>query len=210
MIEAADRCADQFVDGVLARPQFGALVVVVASVPELQDPDPDVLVFPIEDPSVGGRLGLELRSRFHLSDSQPGQRGQEFLWRTRDGGGGEHDGRVEVRDCAVSPAVSVEAPVKAQADRHDGLPSAVRLPRQQMVTLLSSMPSRWAMWVKLGQGQGCRHHDSAVLLLPDGVRNHGELVDEPRHARRQRGPITVCCTLSHSPGHQGQRLSGRT
>lgn len=64
------------------------------------------------------------------------------------------------------------------------------------------MPSRWVMWVKLGQGQGCRHHDSAVLLLPDGVREHAKLVDEGTRADGA-SPIIVCRILAHSPspGH---------
>ncbi len=169
-----------------------------------------MLVFPIEDPSIGGRLGLELRSRFRLAGDQPGQRGQEIFRRARDVGGGERDGRVKVCDRAVSPAVSVEAPGKAQADRDDGFPSscipAARLSRHRRVTLLPSLPSRWVMWVKLGQGQGCRHHDSLVLLLPRGCADHAELVDEPRHSRRRRGPhrrLLHPAPLPHSPGHRG-------
>lgn len=169
-----------------------------------------MLVFPIEDPSISGRLGLELRSRFRLAGDQPGQRGQEIFRRARDVGGGERDGRVKVCDRAVSPAVSVEASGKAQADRHDGFPSscipAARLSRHRRVTLLPSLSSRWVMWVKLGQGQGCRHHDSLVLLLPRGCADHAELVDEPRHSRRRRGPhrrLLHPAPLPHSPGHRG-------
>ncbi|MET7931860.1 hypothetical protein ABZT43_50525 [Streptomyces sp. NPDC005349] len=77
LVKASDRGADEMVDVELTRPDLGSFVVVIAAMTQFQYADPDVLTCAVEDPPVGGWLGLELRAALRLTRDKPGQSGQE-------------------------------------------------------------------------------------------------------------------------------------
>jgi hypothetical protein len=72
--------------------------------------DPDVVAFAVEDPPVGGRLGLELGTGLLLAGDQAGDGGEQFLRRGGDLGRGGFGLGVTVGDCAVRPAMPCQPP----------------------------------------------------------------------------------------------------
>src|ERR1700684_1209084 len=70
LVEPFDDGLAETVGGLPARPDLRACLVVLAGIGELEEPDPDVVSFAIEDPPEDGRLRLEFGTGLFLAGDQ--------------------------------------------------------------------------------------------------------------------------------------------